>query len=143
MKYTKNLKLKKPALSDFSLIDDISENMDLIDEPVSENKTAGSSSAELIKKLSRKITLTFTADGWSEAAPYTQTLKASGITENDSPERWFDYPAGADASSDFDFDKYDEETGYITYCETGNGEITAVCKKDKPTMDIVVVFKGY
>lgn len=120
--FTKNYNLEKPAQNDFYDIDVQNSNMDKIDSAL------------------RKLRLTFPASGWSASAPYTQTINELDVTAADTPERWFDFPAPV--PKDFDYEKYTEETGFVTYCETGDGSITAVCRTDKPTMDIVVVFKG-
>lgn len=93
-----------------------------------------------LMSLERKLRLTFQASGWSASAPYTQTINGLEVTATDTPERWFDFPYSV--PDGFDYDKYTEETGYVTYCETGDGSITAVCRTGKPTMDLVIVFKG-
>lgn len=93
-----------------------------------------------IDLINQKIRVIFTANGQSSSVPYTQTISGLNIKETDTPEIQFDYPNGV--GNNFDYDKYSEQTSYITYCETGNGTITAVCKKNKPTQDLVVVFKG-
>lgn len=97
-------------------------------------------SLETSKADARKLRLTFPASGWSESAPYTQTINDLDVTKTDTPERWFDFPDPVPEG--FDYGKYTEETGFVTYCETGDGLITAVCRTDKPTMDLVIVFKG-
>ena len=120
--FTKNYNLEKPAQNDFYDIDVQNKNMDKIDSAL------------------RKLRITFPASGWSSSAPYTQTINGLDITATDTPERWFDFPDPVPEG--FDYDKYTEETGFVTYCETGDGSIKAVCRTDKPTMDLVVVFKG-
>lgn len=120
--FTKNYNLEKPAQNDFYDIDVQNKNMDKIDSAL------------------RKLRLTFPASGWSSSAPYTQTINELDVTATDTPERWFDFPDPVPEG--FDYDKYTEETGFVTYCETGDGSITAVCRTDKPTMDLVIVFKG-
>ena len=141
MNYTEKLKLKKPSDIDFARIDDHNDNMDQIDKAFADSEKTSDEVSKELSKMNRKLTLTFTAAGWSDTAPFTQSVTAAEVTATDRPERWFDYPASA--GEDFDYDKYSEETSYVTYCETGAGTIKAVCKKDKPTMDIVIVFKGY
>lgn len=54
MKYTGNLKLKKPELEDYVDVDDLNENMDILDEKVNGNSDTLN---DLTKNLGDKSTL--------------------------------------------------------------------------------------
>lgn len=82
--------------------------------------------------------VTFLAANWSAAAPYTQTVKAAGITADDTPTPLFIDDGADEASSKAKKKAY----GFISYFDSGNGTVTATCKYKKPATDFTVGLKG-
>ena len=82
------------------------------------------------------LTGTLTADGWSDTAPYTQTVSLVGLAEDDYPI--FDLVASSNAQTRI---KENEEWCYITDAETGENNLTIICDKKKPTVALNFVIK--
>ena len=85
---------------------------------------------------SKIYTTTLTSAGWSDTAPYTQTISIEGIKADDSPV--VDIVLSADtttAASEL------EAWGYISKIDTADGSITATCFEDKPTVDLNIQIK--
>lgn len=84
------------------------------------------------------IQVVFQASGWSEEAPYTQTVEVSQFKETDSP-----FPSFVDDGETKDDTKAKQKAyGCISYYDSGNGTVTAICKYEKPEEDVTVEFKG-
>ena len=76
------------------------------------------------------------ADGWSDTAPYTQTVAVTSISA--------DNVAVVDISLSDDNSLWEaEETAYsnLTKIETADGSITAICLKSKPASDFTIKMK--
>ena len=84
------------------------------------------------------VNVIFAANGWSSSAPYTQTVIATGITENDTPIPLF----VDDGSSEADSKAKQKAYGFVSYFDSGNGIVTATCKYKKPETTFKVGFKG-
>ena len=82
------------------------------------------------------LTGTLTADGWSDTAPYTQTVSLTGLAEDDYPI--FDLVASSDTETRI---KENEEWCYITDVETGENNLIVICDKKKPTVALNFVIK--
>lgn len=82
------------------------------------------------------LTGTLTADGWSDTAPYTQTVSLTGLAEDDYPI--FDLVASSDTETRI---KENEEWCYITDAEIGENSLTVICDKKKPTVALNFVIK--
>lgn len=95
--------------------------------------------AEQLARITREpIQVTFAADGWSESAPYTQTVTADGMKSTDSP-----IPIFVDDGSDEDETKAKQKAySCISYFDSGDGVVTATCKYNKPEKDFTVGLKG-
>ena len=79
---------------------------------------------------------TLLADGWSNTAPYTQTVAITSISSNNVPV--------IDISLSDDNSLWEaEETAYsnLTKIETADGSITATCLKSKPASDFTIKMK--
>lgn len=78
----------------------------------------------------------FLASGWSESAPYTQTVSVSGVVSTDTPIVDVILSATAEtAMSEL------ENYVYFNKIDTGAGEITATCYDTVPTVDISLRIK--
>lgn len=79
---------------------------------------------------------TLLASGWSDTAPYTQTVSVTSILASNVPVVDISY---SDDSSLWD----DEETAYnyLTKVETADGSIVATCRKTKPETDFTIKLK--
>lgn len=93
---------------------------------------------ELLGEVSRpKIyTATLLASGWSNQAPYTQTVNISGILPTDTPI--IDVVLSSTTSTAI---SQLESWGYVSQIETRNGSIFAVCLEEKPTVNIPIQLK--
>lgn len=109
---------------------------DAIDELDAKIETVN---ATLDSNMRRIIDITLTLDGWSENAPYTQTVSAAGMTAEDLPSPSILYPAGLGAD---DKKIIDRSSNYITSLEFLDGAVTAICNYIKPTVDLSVRLKG-
>lgn len=82
--------------------------------------------------------LTFSASGWSNEAPYTQTIDWPELSDTDSP-----IPIFIDDGTDEASSKAKKKAfACITYFDSGNGSVTATCKYERPETDFTVGFKG-
>lgn len=79
------------------------------------------------------------ADGWSDAAPYTQTAAASGILATDVPLVDVDM-SGVDGTEDGAARQ--EAWGFVgRVAANTDGQITAYCYDDLPEVDIPLILK--
>lgn len=79
------------------------------------------------KHFFRDVTLT--AAGWSAAAPYTQTVTAQGITEEDRPI--YGVALSADAATAM---AEKEAFAMVDDMDTGAGVVTFTCLEEKPAV---------
>lgn len=85
--------------------------------------------------ISVSKTATFSVNGWSESAPFTQTVAVDGILVSDDP--FVDlYLAGVE-----DGTPVIEAWAVVGRVATNNGSITAYCYEEKPEVDIPVILK--
>lgn len=94
--------------------------------------------AAAAEEVTRVVAVTFLADGWSESAPYTQTVSVNGITENDAPIPLFIDDGTSEAGSKAKQKAY----GFVSYFDSGDGTVTATCKYKKPETAFTVGLKG-
>lgn len=81
-------------------------------------------------------TCTFTAEGWSSAVPYTQTVTVEGITESLNPR------IDLKVSENIVTGKKEEVAfSYFTRVTTGDGTLTAYCYETKPDIDITIMIE--
>lgn len=81
-----------------------------------------------------RFTAALPADGWSEEAPYTQTVSIEGILETDEPVADIDM-SGATAETE---EALMEAWAMISRIETAEDAVTAVCLTDRPPSDMVI-----
>ena len=81
-------------------------------------------------------TCTFTADGWSDVIPYTQTVAVEGITESLNPR------IDIIISDNVVTGKKEEMAfSYVTKVTTGDGILTAYCYETKPDVDLNIMIE--
>lgn len=82
------------------------------------------------------LTGTLTVEGWSETAPYTQTVTVTGLAVDGYPI--LDLIASSDSSTRISENK---EWCYISDAETAENSLTVICDKHKPTIALNFVIK--
>ena len=91
-----------------------------------------------VNRLNHSISATFQSSGWSSSAPYTQTVAASDVVDTDKPIPFFI----DDGTNETDSKNRSKAYGFVSYFDSGNGTIAAVCRLRKPTSNFTVEFKG-
>lgn len=81
---------------------------------------------------------TFTAAGWSDTAPYTQTINVTGMPADAKPG-WDINTSSTDGAT---LEALKEARGCIAKIVCTSGQVTAYCGLTKPTIDLPVFFKG-
>lgn len=76
---------------------------------------------------------TLLASGWSNTAPYTQTVTVTSISADNMPIVDLKYSDIED-----NWDSEEKAFACLTKITTANGSITAVCRKEKPTVDFTI-----
>lgn len=92
-----------------------------------------------VTKMNSVKYVTVPVSGWTDTAPYTQTITVSGMKASDAPEIYLHYP---DTITSENAEEYVESYGYIHKVETKIDAITITAFIDKPTMDITLALKG-
>ena len=95
--------------------------------------------SEEINKLEAVKLVTLPAAGWSETAPYTQTVSTPGITEADNPVLSLHIPDGATAAN---VKAWNKAFGMVDEGISLNGQSTFRCYNKKPAVDFTVAIKG-
>ena len=89
------------------------------------------------KAAAASYTVTFPASGWSETAPFIQTVAVEGILETDNPV------ADIVLSDSGDTAKGELEAwSCVSKIETAAGSVTAACLENKPETDMTVQMKA-
>ena len=79
---------------------------------------------------------TFSSDGWSGSAPYTQTITVNGILSTDYPFVDIDLSNVSNASEVI------EAWAMVGRCTvSADNTVIAYCYEDKPTVNIPIIFK--
>ena len=73
------------------------------------------------------------AAGWSEAAPYTQSVAVEGIVGTDTPHYGIVYSADADTAL-----AEKEAFAFVDDLDTADGSVTFTCFEDKPEVDLTI-----
>ena len=79
---------------------------------------------------------TFTADGWNDTVPYTQTVAVEGITELLNPRIDLIVSDNVVAGK-----KEEIAFSYFTRVTTGDGILTAYCYETKPDIDLNIMIE--
>lgn len=99
--------------------------------------------AELARQVAQKASTaryqaTLIASGWSSKVPYTQTVNVEGILLTDDP--FVDVDMGDVTSGDSGMTLL-EAWSFVGRVTANEGNITAYCYDEKPTVDIPLVLK--
>ena len=81
----------------------------------------------------KEFQVTLTADGWTGAGPYTQTLPLEGILSTDRPH----FGAVYDADLEMNLARK-EGFALVDDLDTGDGTVTFTCFEEKPTVSIPI-----
>ena len=81
-------------------------------------------------------TCTFTADGWNDVVPYTQTVAVEGITESLNPR--IDLIVSDNVATG---KKEEIAFSYFTRVTTGEGILTAYCYETKPDVNLNIMIE--
>ena len=103
------------------------------DEAKSAAQNAEKNAKDHADSLHKFFDATIPASGWSENAPYTQTISVPGVMENDRPHIFPVY--------DEDEEKANNQIyawSLVTKGTSGEDEITFYCIKKKPDTDIPI-----
>ena len=101
-----------------------------LDLPEEANDAATKAYAD---SLHRVLTVTLPASGWSDAAPYTQTLAADGILKTDTPHWSVVYADNADTAL-----AEKEAFCMVDDLETADGSVTFTCFEEKPDRNLTI-----
>lgn len=94
----------------------------------------------LTMATARQVTLiTLAASGWSDTAPYTQTVSVEGILAADTPVGSLYIPPAATAANEKALKK---AAGCVSYFDTADGAVTVTCIGKKPAVDFQMQLKG-
>lgn len=82
--------------------------------------------------------VTFSAAGWGDGPPYTQTVQVEGMKDTYKPIPMF----VDDGTDEADSKSRKKSYGCISHFDSAEGSVTATCRFKKPTADCTVNFKG-
>ena len=91
---------------------------------------------ELLRALD--FTVSLPASGWSNTAPYTQTVAVEGLPEVEHPTADWDF-SGATLEN---YEALAEGFACITRLTSAAGSVTAYCYLEKPAVDLSVFLKA-
>ena len=131
MAQTTNYGLALPEETDYYSIHIFNANAEAIDAQMKANEE------ETSRKAAKTVTLTCTlpASGWSGAAPYSQTVSVSGLTEANCGHV---LACAALSNTQSLAQSQQEAWNMVSRVTAAAGGITAVCFEEKPQTDIPV-----
>ena len=100
------------------------------------NSLKGKDGITTIQTTKVDKTCIFTADGWSDTVPYTQTVAVEGIAEILNPR--IDLIVSDNVVTGL---KEEIAFSYFTRVTTGDGILTAYCYQTKPDVDLTVMIE--
>ena len=102
--------------------------------PEADNDAATKKYAETYAdSLHKLLTVDLPASGWSDSAPYTQTVAVEGILESDTPHYGVVYSADTDTAL-----SQKEAFAMVDDLDTADGSVTFTCFEDKPEADLTI-----
>ena len=93
--------------------------------------TAEQNAKDYANSLHNVIPVTVVASGWSETAPFTQTIAIEGILETDTPH-WGVVYSGENKV------EQKEAFAVIDDLDTADGSVTFTCLEEKPAVDLTI-----
>lgn len=101
------------------------------------------SAQEALQAIGKKAsTATYTAvfpsAGWSEAAPYSQTVSVTGILATDDPLADVSLSGASTAQAG---KALTDAWTFVSRVDTADGTVTAYCYEEKPEVDVPVILK--
>lgn len=93
----------------------------------------------LLDDVTRVITISLPASGWSNAAPYTQTITSDAILASQNPVVSLHIPDNPTAAN---VKAWNKAFGMVDEGITEDGRITFKCYNKKPAVDFSVSMKG-
>lgn len=103
-------------------------------EPVEEKNAASKGYVDTkVAGIHLAAEVTLTAAGWSEAAPYTQTVNVDGILASDRAHWGVVYSGDADAKL-----AQKEAFTMVDDLDSADGQVTFTCFEEKPEVDLTV-----
>lgn len=109
------------------------------DNPTEEEASVVAYSAKKVQSFFEKWEITLPLSGWSETAPYTQTIDVGGMKKDYSPIVSLNM---ANVGTESEKKQIQKSWNYVDLIMTGNGTIVATCNFNKPIIDIPIVIKG-
>ena len=82
--------------------------------------------------------MTLTETGWTSTPPYAQTIKVEGMLDTDRPF----IECAADITSKAEKTRLRKEWDKVDRIVTEEGQFTAYCNFEKPSMDLPLKIKG-
>jgi hypothetical protein len=73
------------------------------------------------------------ASGWSETAPFTQTVAVEGILETDTPHWGVVYSSDKETAL-----KQKESFAVVDDLDTADGSVKFTCLEEKPEVDLTI-----
>jgi hypothetical protein len=92
-----------------------------------------------IERVARSQPIALPASGWSDTAPYTQTVSVAGVTAEDAPVIGILIAEGTTAAN---VKLQNKAWACVDRAVTGAGTITFYCYNKKPGNDFTVNVKG-
>lgn len=89
----------------------------------------------------RSVAVTLTAGGWSDSAPYTQTVTVSGMTADWEPTNMTIPKSGNTLDADTVLAEK-EALGCIDACTSSANALTFTCFEDKPSVALTIKVHG-
>ena len=91
-----------------------------------------------VNRLYGEKSVTLTGAGWTSTPPYAQTIKVEGMLDTDRPF----IECAADITSKAEKTRIRKEWDKVDRIVTGEGQFTAYCTFEKPSMDLPLKIKG-
>ncbi|MCI8510837.1 MAG: hypothetical protein HFE83_02425 [Lachnospiraceae bacterium] len=93
---------------------------------------------EKIDRINRLSEATLTAEGWTDTVPYEQTVPAAGMLDKDVPI----IACSTDVSDKAEKKALQKAWNMVDRIVAGNGQITAYCNFEKPSVNLPLQIKG-
>ena len=91
-----------------------------------------------VNRLYGEKSVTLTEAGWTSTPPYAQTIKVEGMLDTDRPF----IECAADITSKAEKTRIRKEWDKVDRIVTEEGQFTAYCNFEKPSMDLPLKIKG-